>query len=419
MGYGHRTDVGRSLALSMVALLGAATALSCFESRGTGALRATSTTNLGSSGGSGLGSEVTSAGGDQALGGTTGIGNPTPSGGTGTGNDVTSLGGTHNETNAVTALVAKGGATAQTNSGTDASALWLTSTLPLRGVNLAGAEFGETHLPGIHGTDYVYPDPAYAIGYDSLPYYLSKGLTAFRLPFRWERLQPTLLHAFNPEELARLHATVKRITDAGAFVVLDPHNYARYQGKLVGSDVTNEAFADLWSRLTAEFLPNERVVFGLMNEPHTMPTEQWLSSANVAIKAIRDAGATQLVLVPGNNWAAGYSWTSDLYGTPNSSVMNGVVDPRNNYAFELHQYFDSDGSGTQDACVSATQGSEALRGATEWLRRLGKRAFLGEFGASAQPLCLSAVDDLLNYLEHNTDVWLGWTWWAGGPWWDA
>jgi hypothetical protein len=47
----------------------------------------------------------------------------------------------------------------------------------------------------------------------------------------------------------------------------------------------------------------------------------------------------------------------------------------------------------------------------------GYRGFLGEFGAAANDTCSAAVDDLLDHLEANRDVWLGWAWWAAGPWW--
>ena len=55
-----------------------------------------------------------------------------------------------------------------------------------RGVNLCGAEFGETHLPGVHGVDYTYNSEA------SFRYFASRGLGLLRLPLRWERLQPAL-----------------------------------------------------------------------------------------------------------------------------------------------------------------------------------------------------------------------------------
>src|SRR5688572_25108795 len=62
----------------------------------------------------------------------------------------------------------------------------LFSTVPYRGVNLAGAEFGESNIPGTYGTHYVYPDPA------AVTYYTNKGMNTVRLPFLWERVQRTL-----------------------------------------------------------------------------------------------------------------------------------------------------------------------------------------------------------------------------------
>lgn len=97
---------------------------------------------------------------------------------------------------------------------------------------------------------------------------------------------------FDPDEVVRLDGFVNATTVKGHFVVLDPHNYARYNGKLVGSaDVPNAAFADFWRRLALRYEGNPRVVFGLINEPHDIPTAQWVSAANAAIAAIRSAGA--------------------------------------------------------------------------------------------------------------------------------
>jgi endoglucanase len=82
-------------------------------------------------------------------------------------------------------------------------------------------------------------------------------------------------------------------------VLIDPHNYARYNGNLIGSAaVPHAAFADFWSRVAQQFVGNPRVLFGLMNEPHDMPTEQWLAAANAAIAAIRAAGASNLSSCP-------------------------------------------------------------------------------------------------------------------------
>ncbi|MCA9675732.1 MAG: glycoside hydrolase family 5 protein, partial [Myxococcales bacterium] len=281
-----------------------------------------------------------------------------------------------------------------------------------RGVNLSSAEWGEGNLPGTYGTDYTYPTT------DEVDYFAATGMNVVRVAFRWERLQQSLDGAFDAAELARLDALVGHATGRGVHVVLDPHNYARYRGDVIGSAaVPRAAYADLWRRLAEHYGGDPRVIFGLMNEPNTMPTEDWLAAANAAIAAIRDAGAGNLILVPGNAWTGAHSWLQDWYGTPNGTVMTGVVDPADRYAIEVHQYLDGDFSGTSATYQSATVGVEQLAPFTAWARDHGVRAFLGELGGAANDTCLQAIDAMLDHVDGNPDVWIGWTWWAAGPWW--
>lgn len=278
------------------------------------------------------------------------------------------------------------------------------------GVNLAGAEFGST-IPGEFNRDYTYP------GATDVDYFAGQGMTVIRLPFRWERLQPNLNEAFSPEESERLRSTVDLVLARGLTVILDPHNYARYLKngeELVLGDgmLSNEHFADFWRRLATEFKGDESVVFGLMNEPHDMRTSDWVDAANAAIAAIRDTGAEQKILVPGNHWTGAHSWTN----TDNATLLLAVDDPIDNYAFEVHQYFDANYSGSSPSCFH--QDGRLLAGdLTSWLKENGKQAFLGEFGAGSGDDCRVALRSLLDHLQQNSDVWLGWAYWAGGPWW--
>ena len=289
------------------------------------------------------------------------------------------------------------------------------SILAHRGVNLCGAEFGQHNLPGEYGTDYIYPDT------DTIHYFLAKGMTTIRLPFRWERLQRTLEGELDADELARMHATVDTITNAGGTVILDPHAHdpTGYHNQILGTgDVTEAAFADLWSRLAAEFADNERVVFGLINEPHDIQATTWLSAANAAVAAIRDAGAINLILVPGVNWTSSFSWCEDYGYGANADVMAGIVDPADNVAVEVHLYFDADNSGTTSNVVSPTVGRERLADFVFWCRTHGVRGFLGEVGAPATDEGDAVLDDTLSYIETEADdVFLGWTYWAAGQWW--
>ena len=118
-------------------------------------------------------------------------------------------------------------------------------------------------------------------------------------------------------------------------------------------------------------------------------------------------------MVPGSAWTGAHSWVS----SGNAQIMLGVNDPGNNYVYEVHQYLDSDYSGTHTTCVSTTVGSTALAAITSWLGQNSRRAFLGEFGGSTNQTCLSAIGDLLGTIDQHTDVWMGWAYWAAGPWW--
>jgi endoglucanase len=300
------------------------------------------------------------------------------------------------------------------------------------GVNLSGAEFGEGNLPGLHEFDSTGQPSHYTHPRNNeVDYFMGKGMNVFRLPFRWERLQRTLNGGFDATELSRMNSFVDYATGRGAYVILDPHNYGRYwvggrpggfEGVVGTGSVTDAAFADFWSRLADEYKDNDRVIFNLINEPHDMPsTESWADSANAAIAAIRDAGAENLILVPGNGWTGAHSWTQNWYGTPNATAMLDIVDPGNNFAFDVHQYLDSDSSGTSAFIVSQTIGAERLGAMTQWLEDNNQRAFLGEFAVANSTvgggIGDEAIDNMLDYMEAHSDVWLGWAWWGGGPWW--
>jgi endoglucanase len=300
------------------------------------------------------------------------------------------------------------------------------------GTNLAGAEFGASNLPGAFGTDYTYPTNA------EVDYFIGKGMNTFRLPFRWERLQQSQNAALNAAEVSRMNAFVNYATSKGAYVVLDPHNFARYYpgsniessstGIIGSAAVPNTAFADFWSKVATNYKTNSHVIFNLMNEPNSMPTEQWVSAANAAIASIRSAGANNLILVPGNGYTGASSWSSNFYGTPNATAMLNITDPRNNFAFDVHQYLDSDGSGTSSTIANndPTIGAQRLAGFTQWLHDNNRRGFLGEFavagstiGTDPSQIGDEAIQNMLNQIESNSDVWLGFTWWSAGPWWPS
>jgi len=275
------------------------------------------------------------------------------------------------------------------------------------GINLAGGEFG-SKVPGTYGKDYIYPS------HSDIDYYASKGMEAFRLPFLWERIQHSKFGALDSAEVGRIQHVVDYANSKGIKVILDMHNYGSGFGHAIGSSETpNKAFADVWGKLANQF-SDDNVMYGLMNEPHNQNATQWIASANSAIDAIRHAGAHQRILVPGAYWDNASSWVS----SDNDRVVGGGVrDPGNNYAFEVHQYLDANGSGTGKDVVSENIGVERIQAITKWAEDTGHDLFLGEVGVGRDQKSLTALDKMLDYMEQHQDAWDGASYWAGGPWW--
>ena len=207
-------------------------------------------------------------------------------------------------------------------------------------------------------------------------------------------------------------------------MILEPHNFARYypdtanfqssaQG-LIGSYYPNSVFSNFWWRVADIYKTNNHVIFNLMNEPNSMPTEQWVAAANTAIAGIRATGATNLIHLPGNQWTGANAWTANYYGTPNSVAMLNIVDPGSNYVFEVHQYLDTNSSGTSTNIVNADIGVTRLTAFTTRARSNNKRGFLGEFavanstiGGTGNLIGDEALTNMLSHIAANSDVWEG------------
>ena len=281
---------------------------------------------------------------------------------------------------------------------------------PLVGVALSGPELNDNALPGKEGTDYIYPDAG------TMRHFAALGATAIRLPVLWERLQPALGGALASGELAHLDQAARDAHANGLRLIVDIHDYGRWRGRVVGDAIRAGDFAGFWSALSAALnrMPGGRdIVFGLMNEPHDMAAGTWITAEQAAIEAIRANGAHNLILASGADWDGAHSVVAD----GNAALLQTLHDPAANMAIELHQYLDGNSSGTSPACVPPAEAAARLLPATGWLRENHLHGFLGEFAASRDPACLASLDAMLNVLDRNRDVWIGWTYWAAGPWW--
>ena len=206
--------------------------------------------------------------------------------------------------------------------------------------------------------------------------------------------------------------TVDYITKTkGAYAVIDPHNYGRYNSEPI-CDVAG--FQTFWQNLASSFATNPNVLFDTNNEYHDMDQQLVVSLNQAAINGIRAAGATtQPILVEGNAWTGAWTWAS----SGNGASMLCLTDPSDNIIYQMHQYLDKDGSGTHEDCVSPTVGAERIAVATQWLKDTGKKGIIGEYAGANNPTCEAAIKGMLDSMAQNTDVWTGALWWGGGPWW--
>jgi aryl-phospho-beta-D-glucosidase BglC (GH1 family) len=309
------------------------------------------------------------------------------------------------------ALLAAAPATRPTTQPAPRNAVRPTTPPLMLGVNLCGAEFGEKFLPGIYDKHFTYPTAK------ELDYYKSKGLLLIRLPFRWERMQPTLNDALDSTELGRLDRFVAAVRERGMRVIPEPHNFARYRDQLIGTaDVPNAAFADFWRRLAGHYKDEESIwAYGLVNEPHATQG-LWPAAAQAAVDAIREVDKTHHILVPGDGWSGAADWRRN-----NQNLW--ITDPQNRIVYEAHLYFDRDKSGTykkpwEDEQATLTIGIDRLKPFREWLEERNAVGFVGEFGVPGggdrDPRWITALE---GFVRHLREIQMPACYWAGGPWW--
>lgn len=281
----------------------------------------------------------------------------------------------------------------------------------LKGVNIAGAEFNGEQLPGVLFKNYIYPNRA------EIEYFAAAGANAIRLPFLWERIQPTLYDPLAPAELQQIVATVALAKAHGLCVILDLHNYGNYRGKPIGSaQVPIRALVDVWTRLASEFNDVSATAFGLMNEPAHLSVEQWAAAAQQTVNALRQQRTKNLIMVSGGRWSGVHDWFSAAGGVSNAQAFAAFQDPEKRTLIEVHQYADANYSGTGQQCHAATNFKGMFDKITGWASTHGQRLFLGEFGVPPNSQCLDALDAMLTHTQDKA-VWRGWTYWAAGQWW--
>ncbi|KAF4616423.1 hypothetical protein D9613_008470 [Agrocybe pediades] len=258
------------------------------------------------------------------------------------------------------------------------------------------------------------------------------GMNIFRLPVSWQFLTGGLQTAkLNQTRFTEYDNLVQACLNTGAHCVIDVHNYARFNGKVVPLLSRLSFFTSRWTYEQAifsaldeyrfeVFLGVEHTIWNFneldcsMNEPHDMPKIQtWADTVQAAVTAIRRTGATkQIILLPGDNFTAAKTFVS----SGSADALSKVVDfdgSTKNLVFDVHQYLDSDNSGTHTECV--TNNIEAAwRPFASWLRANGRQALVTETGGGNTDSCISFLCQQNAFLAQNSDVFLGYLGWAAG-----
>ncbi|KAJ6549926.1 endoglucanase [Mycena capillaripes] len=283
-----------------------------------------------------------------------------------------------------------------------------TGSLKFVGVNIAGFDFG----CGTDGTCVVsqaFPPLSQYGGADGkaqMTHFVNNdGFNMFRLPVGWQYLLNNALGPVNQANLNEYDALVQACLGTGAYCIIDIHNYARWNGAIIGQGgPTNAQFASTWSTIAAKYANSPKVVFGVMNEPHDVPNiNTWATSVQAAVTAIRQAGATsQMILLPGNDWTSAGSFVSDGSAAALSTVKN-PDGSTTNLIFDVHKYLDSDNSGTHADCTTNNI-ADAWTPLVQWLRTNNRQALNTETGGGNTASCVQLICQQIAFQAQNSDA---------------
>ncbi|KAK8089928.1 Endoglucanase EG-II [Apiospora hydei] len=284
------------------------------------------------------------------------------------------------------------------------------------GVNIAGFDFG-CSTSGSCDLSQSLPPLATLNGPDGVGqmnhFVKDDQMNLFRLPVGWQYLLNNKLGAnLDDTNFGKYDALVQGCLQTGATCIIDIHNYARWDGKIVGQGgPSNEQFANLWTQLALKYAPEPRLIFGLMNEPHDLDMTKWAASAQAAVTAIRNAGAKQTILLPGTDFTNAATFPKNS-GPALMSVKN-PDGSTTGLVFDVHKYLDSDNSGTHTECVTNNIDS-AFAPLADWLRTNKRQALNTETGGGNTASCQKYLCEQIAFVNKNADVFLGYVGWSAG-----
>lgn len=220
---------------------------------------------------------------------------------------------------------------------------------------------------------------------------LSKPLNLFRLPVSWQFLANNQLGGdLNSNNVAKYDQLVQACLSTGAHCMIDIHNFARWNGGIIGQGgPTDDQFVALWTQLATKYAAQDRMVFELMNEPHDLDINVWAATCQKVVSAIRGAGATsQMILLPGTNFDS----AATLVSSGSTAALMNITNPdgtTDNLLLDIHKYLDEDNSGTHKTCT--TDNVDAFTTVANFLRSAGRKGIVSETGASSDSTVSTAL----------------------------
>lgn len=136
-------------------------------------------------------------------------------------------------------------------------------------MNIAGFDFG-CLTDGNQNVASVYP-PLQSLGgpdgAGQMKHFVTDDhLNVFRLPVGWQFLVGNQLGGtLNSANFAKYDQLVQACLATGASCIIDVHNYARWNGQIIGQGgPTNDQFVSLWKQIATKYASNSKIMFGVM-----------------------------------------------------------------------------------------------------------------------------------------------------------
>ncbi|KAH6718264.1 glycoside hydrolase superfamily [Leptodontidium sp. MPI-SDFR-AT-0119] len=303
---------------------------------------------------------------------------------------------------------------------------WVFGKVQYMGMSIAGFEFGcdidgtcpiGTAQSPMNSDGLISQSPMDSDALGQMQHFANDDdMNVFRLPVSWQFLVNNKFGGtLDSNNFGKYDQLMQACLGLGTFCAIDFHNFARFNGQIIGQSsgaVTDAQFADIWSQLATKYKNNDKVIFGLMNEPHDLDVPTWANTVQAAVTAIRNAGASsQMILLPGTDFASAGKFVSSGSGDALIKVTNpdGSID---GLILDLHKYLDINNSGTHAECT--TDNVDAFAIAADFLRQHDRKALVSETGAASTDSCFTDFCAQNKFLNDNSDVFLGYIAWSAG-----